>query len=74
MNFFGKIKEGLKKTLKVLNTDVRDLFKSEGQLVDDDFCEKLFDTLIKTDMGVEAAQGAVDAIKKQFRGRVVQQQ
>ncbi|MBO7678777.1 MAG: signal recognition particle-docking protein FtsY [Thermoguttaceae bacterium] len=74
MNFFGKIKEGLKKTLKVLNTDVRDLFKSEGQLVDDAFCEKLFETLIRTDMGVEAAQGTVDTIKKQFRGRVVQQQ
>ena len=73
MGFFSKIKEGLKKTLNVLNTDVRDLFKTEGRLVDDAFCEELFETLIKTDMGVPAATEAVDEVKKEFRGRVVQQ-
>lgn len=73
MGFFSKIKEGLKKTLNVLNTDVRDLFKAEGRLVDDAFCEELFETLIKTDMGVPAASKAVEEVKKEFRGRVVQQ-
>ncbi len=73
MGFFNKLKQGLQKTLNVLNTDVRDLFKSTGQLVDDAFCEKLFESLIKTDMGVEAAEEAVNEIKKEFRGRVVEQ-
>lgn len=73
MGFFSKIKEGLKKTLNVFNTDVRDLFKKEGQLVDDVFCDKLFETLIKTDMGVAAATEAVNEVKKEFRGRVVEQ-
>lgn len=73
MGFFSKIKEGLKKTVSVFNTDVRDLFKSTGRLVDDAFCEELFETLIKTDMGVAAATEAVDEVKKEFRGRVVEQ-
>ena len=30
MGFFDKIKQGLKKTKQLLNTDVRDLFKSKG--------------------------------------------
>ena len=74
MGFFSKIKEGLKKTLNVLHTDVRDLFKSEGRLVDDAFCDELFETLVKTDMGVAAAQEAVCEVKKEFRGRVVERQ
>ena len=74
MGFFSKIKEGLKKTLNVLHTDVRDLFKSEGRLVDDAFCDELFETLVKTDMGVAAAQEAVGEVKKEFRGRVVERQ
>lgn len=73
MGFFSKIKEGLKKTVNILNTDVRDLFKSEGRLVDDAFCEEIFETLIKTDMGVPAASEAVEEVKKEFRGRVVEQ-
>ncbi|MGW8258421.1 MAG: signal recognition particle-docking protein FtsY, partial [Thermoguttaceae bacterium] len=50
MGFFDKFKQGLKKTAKVLNTDIRDLFKAEGRLVDEQFLEELFETLIKTDM------------------------
>lgn len=73
MGFFSKIKEGLKKTVGLLNTDVRDLFKTEGRLVDDAFCDELFETLVKTDMGVGAAKEAVDEVRKEFRGRVVEQ-
>ena len=76
MGFFSKIraglKQGLSKTVSILNTDVRDLFKSEGRLVDDAFCDELFEILVKTDMGVAAAQDAVDQVKKDFRGRVVE--
>ena len=72
MGFFDKIKQGLKKTAQLLNTDVRDLFKSEGRLVDEAFLEELLGVLVKTDMGVTSAQAIVDEIAKQFRARVVQ--
>lgn len=71
MGFFDKIKKGLGRTVQVLQTDVRDLFKSDGRLVDADFLNDLFETLVRTDMGVEAARSAADEIKEQFRGRVV---
>jgi fused signal recognition particle receptor len=72
MGLFDKLKQGLKKTTQVLKTDIRDLFKSKGRLVDDAFIEELFETLIKTDMGVQAAQETVDDVRSAFRGRVVQ--
>jgi fused signal recognition particle receptor len=71
MGLFEKLKQGLKKTHQLLFTDVRDLFKSEGRLVDDQFVADLFERLIKTDMGVEAAQEISDQIGTDFRARVV---
>ena len=71
MAFFNKFKQGLKKTTQLLNTDIRDLFKSEGQLVDDGFLDGIFETLVKTDMGVKAGQETTDEIGTAFRGRVV---
>jgi fused signal recognition particle receptor len=72
MGLFDKLKQGLKKTAQFLNTDLRDLFKQEGKLVDDKFVDELFETLVKTDMGVEAAQEIADEIRTNFRARVVQ--
>ena len=72
MGLFEKLKQGLKKTTQLLNTDIRDLFKAEGRLVDDGFLDELFEILIKTDMGVKAAQETVDEIGAAFRARVVQ--
>ena len=72
MGFFSKIKQGLKKTVQLLKTDVRDLFKAEGRLVDEAFLEELRAVLIKTDMGVKAAGEIVAEIAKQFRARVVE--
>ncbi|HEY1603752.1 MAG TPA: signal recognition particle-docking protein FtsY [Pirellulales bacterium] len=72
--FFAKIREGLKKTTRILNTDIRDLFKSEGRLVDDAFLDELLEILIKTDMGVASAQQAIDQVRTDFRGRVVHMQ
>ena len=72
MGFFDKIKQGLLKTARLLNTDIRDLFKTEGQLVDEPFLDKLFEMLIKTDMGVTSSQDIVGEVRVQFRGRVVQ--
>ncbi len=71
MGLFDKLKAGLKKTTRLLNTDIRDLFKSEGRLVDDAFLDELLEILIKTDMGVQAAQQTVDRVRSDFRGRVV---
>ena len=72
MGLFEKLKQGLKKTTQLLNTDIRDLFKAEGRLVDDGFLDELFEILIKTDMGVKAAQETIDEIGTAFRARVVQ--
>ena len=71
MGLFDKLKQGLKKTRSLLNTDLRDLFKTEGRLVDEAFLHELFEMLVKTDMGVEAAQETVDEIGASFRARVV---
>lgn len=71
MGLFDKFKQGLKKTVQLLKTDIRDLFKSEGRLVDDAFLDELLEILIKTDMGVKSAQATVDEVRVQFRGRVV---
>jgi fused signal recognition particle receptor len=71
MGLFDKLKQGLKKTWQSLNTDVRDLFKQEGELVDDKFVEEVFHMLVKTDMGVDAAQEIADEVRKNFRARVI---
>jgi fused signal recognition particle receptor len=72
MGLFDKLKQGLKKTAQLLNTDVRDLFKSQGRLVDEAFLEELLGILIKTDMGVQSAQAIVDEVSVKFRARVVE--
>ena len=50
-NLWRRLQSGLKKTRDVLKTDIRDLFKTDGQLVDDAFLTRLFAILVKTDMG-----------------------
>ena len=72
MGLFEQFKQGLKKTGQLLNTDIRDLFKGEGRLVDEAFLDEWFETLVKTDMGVRAAQETVDELRDAFRARVVQ--
>lgn len=69
--FFGRIKQALVKTYRVLNTDIKDVFK-EGRLVDDDFLKEIFAMLIKTDMGAEPAARIRDAIGKKYRARRVE--
>ncbi|MBA3484172.1 MAG: signal recognition particle-docking protein FtsY [Pirellulales bacterium] len=72
MGLFDKFKRGLTKTVKVLNTDVRDLFKSEGRLIDDEFLDEMRAILFKTDMGYDSTEQIVAEVAKNFRGRVVQ--
>lgn len=71
VGFFTSLKRALKKTADVLNTDVRDLFKKEGRLVDEQFLTELFAILVKTDMGVGPAARIRDKIGTDFRARVV---
>ena len=68
---FNKLRGALTKTRQALDTDIRDLFKSEGRLVDDDFLKDLFERLIKTDMGFGPAEEIRDEIAKKHRARVV---
>ncbi len=72
MGFLGKFKQGLKKTKDLLNTDVRDLFKSEGRLIDEAFLEEMRAILFKTDMGYDAVEEIVEEVATTMRGRVVQ--
>jgi fused signal recognition particle receptor len=72
VGLFDQLKEGLQKTTRLFKTDVRDLFKSEGQLVDDELLDKLLEALITTDMGVKPAQAITEKIAADFRGRVIQ--
>jgi len=71
MGFFDKLRSGLKKTKDIFKTDVRDLFKSEGRLVDEEFLDDLRPVLFKTDMGYEPVEKILDEIATNFRGRVV---
>ena len=64
MGLFDKLKQGLEKTHQLLHTDIRDLFKAQGRLVDESFHNDLFEKLVKIDMGVDAAQEIADARKR----------
>ncbi len=67
----ARLRQGLKKTTQVLNTDVRDLFKREGELLDDAFLDRLYAVLIHTDMGAGPAAEIRDEIERDFRARIV---
>ena len=58
-----RLRAGLAKTAQVLATDVRDLFKREGRLVDDAFLEELRGALVRTDMGPAAAEAIVTDVR-----------
>lgn len=70
--FFGGLKAALAKTSRALNTDIRDLWKSQGELVDEDFLKKLYAILVKTDMGGPMARQIRDRIGREYRARKVQ--
>ena len=66
-----RLRSGLAKTVQVLNTDVRDLFKREGRLVDESVLEELRALLVRTDMGPAAAEAIVVDVQARLRARVV---
>ncbi len=69
---FASLRRGLRRTSNLLHTDIRDLFKREGRLVDDEFLQELFAILVKTDMGAGPAGEIRQRVQSEFRGRVVQ--
>ena len=71
MGLFEKLKRGLTKTTNLLKTDVRDLFKSEGRLIDDGFLDEMRAILFKTDMGYDSVEEIVTEVSTKMRGRVV---
>lgn len=71
MGLFDKLKSALSKTKDVLRTDVRDLLKS-GEILDEQNLEKFHRGLIRTDMGVAAAEQIVADLRARFGGRTVQ--
>ncbi|MEC7500186.1 MAG: signal recognition particle-docking protein FtsY [Planctomycetota bacterium] len=71
MGLFDQLKQGLQKTTRLLKTDVRDLFKAEGRLVDEDLLEELLEALVLTDMGFKPARAITQKIGSEYRGRVV---
>jgi fused signal recognition particle receptor len=72
MGFFDRLKQGLKKTGALLKTDIRDLFKSQGRLIDEGFLEEVRAILFKTDMGYASADALVTEVGAKLRGRVVE--
>jgi fused signal recognition particle receptor len=73
MGLFDKFKQGWRKTAQLLHTDIRDIFKGGGRLVDESFVQDFFERLVKTDMGVDAAQEFVDKIAIEYKARVVEE-
>jgi fused signal recognition particle receptor len=71
MGVFDKLKRGLTKTTNLLKTDIRDLFKSEGRLIDDAFLDEMRAILFKTDMGYDSVEEIVEEVSAKMRGRVV---
>jgi len=71
VGLFDQFKQGLQKTTRLLKTDVRDLFKSKGRLVDESLLEELLEALVLTDMGFKPAQAIIQKIGSEYRGRVV---
>jgi fused signal recognition particle receptor len=67
-----RLKSGLSATARLLGTDVRDLLKREGRLVDETFLEELRAALVKTDMGPAAAEAIVADVRERLRARVVE--
>ena len=65
-------RRALAKTNEWLRTDIRDLWKSEGQLVDDEFLSNLFATLVRTDMGGATATKIRDSISNTYRARRIE--
>jgi fused signal recognition particle receptor len=62
----------LTKTNELLRTDILDLWKEGGRLVDDKFVNDLYAILVRTDMGNAMATKIKESIYKQYKGRKIE--
>ncbi|MCU0709332.1 MAG: signal recognition particle-docking protein FtsY [Pirellula sp.] len=69
VSWFRKV---LEKTNQLLRTDIRDLWKDEGRLVDETFLSDLYAILVRTDMGASMATTIVDSVRRQYASRKVE--
>lgn len=63
---FSRLKSGLSKTRKVLNTDVSDLF-SGATRIDDDLFDELEELLVTSDLGIDITMALMDRIRKKAK-------
>ena len=70
MGLFDRLKAGLQKTRDILRTDLRDLFRA-GDILDDGLLEDFEGRLIRTDMGVAAADRITSRLRVEHGGRTV---
>ncbi len=70
MGLFDKLKRGLEKTKQILRTDVRDLFRA-GEILDERVLQDFEGRLIRTDMGVAAANRIMTRLRAEHGGRTV---
>jgi len=70
MGLFDRLKKGLQKTKQILRTDIRDLFRA-GEILDDKLLEDFEARMIRTDMGVAAADRVVSKLREEHGGRTV---
>lgn len=68
MGFFEKLKAGLKKTKDSVMKQVNDIFKNFVR-VDEDMLEELEEVLIAADVGVEASEKIIEALRDRIRER-----
>ncbi|MEI7459508.1 MAG: signal recognition particle-docking protein FtsY [Pirellula sp.] len=71
-NSVREAKTWYQKALAALRTDIRDLWKTEGQLVDDVFLSELYASLVRTDMGGTTATRIRDSINTTYRSRRIE--
>lgn len=70
MGFFDKLKQGLVRTKQLLQTDIRDLFKS-GDILDESKLEQFEARLIRTDIGVAASDAILGELRVKHLNRTV---
>jgi fused signal recognition particle receptor len=63
---FSKLKRGLSKTRKILNTDINELFVSD-KTIDDDLFDELEELLITSDLGMDITMEMMDKIKQKAK-------
>ncbi len=66
MGFFDKLKSGLSKTRKAMETSLSGIFTGFSAL-DDDFYDELEESLILADLGVDTAVKAVEALRSRVK-------